>query len=125
MRLTVAGETPTVLAMCWPERRCRRKATTWSTMVGLVAARSRRGREERSTSPARPSAWNRATHLRAVRGQTPAARAAACGVCPTLKDGAHDPLSTERRQTGILMDVHPVLLGTLKCDTSSFLGPNR
>jgi hypothetical protein len=26
-----------------------------------------------------------------------------------LKDGAHDPLSTERRQAGILVDVHPVL----------------
>src|SRR4051794_37436653 len=43
------------------------------------------------------------------------ARADACGSCgglrrlPALEDGAHDPLSTNRRQPGILMDVHPVL----------------
>ena len=52
----------------------------------------------------------RATHLRAVRGQTPAARAAASGVCP-LTICRTNQLSTMRRQTGILMDVHPVLRG--------------
>ena len=43
---------------------------------------SRCGRDERSCKPSTPSARKRATHLRAVRGQTPAARAAASGVCP-------------------------------------------
>jgi len=41
-----------------------------------------RGRDERSMSPAEPSASNRFNHLRAVRGQTPAACAAASGVRP-------------------------------------------
>ena len=59
------------------------------------------------------------------------ARADACGSCgglrrlPALKHGAHDPLSTKRRQTGILMDVHPALRGTLKCGNSSFFGSGR
>ena len=56
-----------------------------------------------------PSALNRATHLRTVRGQTPAARPAASGVCP-LRTAFTKSLSTKWRQTGILVDVHPVLL---------------
>jgi hypothetical protein len=69
--------------------------------------------------------------LEAVDPFARGARADACGSSsglrrlPSLKDGAHDPLSTARRQTGILVDVHPVLRGTLKCGNSSFLGPNR
>ena len=47
-----------------------------------VGSRSRCGRDERSCKPSTPSARKRASHLRAVRGQTPAARAAASGVCP-------------------------------------------
>jgi hypothetical protein len=44
------------------------------TQCSLVGQRSRCG-DERSASPAAPSALNRASHLRAVRRQTPAARA--------------------------------------------------
>jgi hypothetical protein len=53
----------------------------------------------------------RATHF--ARG----ARADACGSCgglrrpPALDNCAHHALSTKRRQTGIVMDVHPVLRG--------------
>src|SRR5215204_3779583 len=45
------------------------------------------------------------------------ARADACGSCgglrrlPALDNCAHHALSTKRRQTGIVMDVHPVLRG--------------
>ncbi|GLS30757.1 ATP dependent DNA ligase domain-containing protein [Mesorhizobium albiziae] len=42
----------------------------------------KRVREDRSPSPARPLRRYRSTHLRTVRGQTPAACATACGVCP-------------------------------------------
>ena len=47
-----------------------------------LADRADRGRELRSFRPARPSASKRSTHLRTVRGQTPAASATAFGVCP-------------------------------------------
>src|SRR6516164_9684068 len=49
-----------------------------------VGRRSRCGRELRSCRPARPSARYRDSHLRMVRGQTPAANATACGVCPLI-----------------------------------------
>ena len=111
MRLTVAGETPASAAICLPVQRWRRSASTCSTIaggVGLSQAMRPRG-AIRQARPA-PSASKRATHLRTVRGQTPAARAAASGVCP-LNNLPHHSLSTMRRQTGILMDVHPVLRG--------------
>jgi hypothetical protein len=47
-------------------------------------------------------------HLRTVRGQTPAASATASGVCP-LATCPYNPLSTKRREPGILVHVHPVL----------------
>ena len=37
----------------------------------------------------------------------------------------YDPLSTTRRQAGILMHVHPVLPWNLKLQQLSFLGQNR
>jgi hypothetical protein len=42
-----------------------------------------------------------------VREQTPALSATAFGVCP-LSTLPHNPLSTARREPGILMHVHPV-----------------
>ena len=48
-----------------------------------VGRRKRCGGEERSCKPATPSARNRATHLRTVRGQTPTASPTASGVCPS------------------------------------------
>jgi hypothetical protein len=41
------------------------------------------------------------------------------------KHAAHKFRSTQRRQAGILMTVHPVLPGTLKLHNSSFLDPDR
>jgi hypothetical protein len=38
---------------------------------------------------------------------------------------SNNSFSTNRRQPGILMDVHPVLRGTLKFRNLSFLGPGR
>jgi hypothetical protein len=74
----------------------------------LAGARAEQHREvERFHKRHRPrAALKRATHLPA-------------------QDRPHHALSTKRRQTGILMDVHPVLRGTLKRRNSSFLGPNR
>jgi hypothetical protein len=40
-------------------------------------------------------------------------------------DLAHHGLSTARRQTGILVDVHPVLRESLKLRNSSFLAQDR
>jgi hypothetical protein len=59
------------------------------TQSSLVGQRSRCG-DERSASPAAPSALNRASHLRAVRRQTPAARATTSGVRPPLLPGEQD-----------------------------------
>lgn len=81
-RLTVAGDTLSSAAIRLPVKRCRRSASIRSTTAIGVGRCKRCGREERSCNPAMPSASKRATHLRAVRGQTPAARAAASGVCP-------------------------------------------
>jgi hypothetical protein len=83
-RLTVAGETPVSAAICLPVQRWRGSRSTFRTTSCGVGQRSRRGRELRSRSPARPSARYRATHLRMVRGQTPTANAAAFGVCPLI-----------------------------------------
>src|SRR5580704_16416483 len=81
-RLTVAGETPTVVAISLPGMRWRRRLAMRSTTSGGVGWRSRWGRELRSCNPARPSCWKRSAHLRPVRGQTPTASLAASGVCP-------------------------------------------
>jgi hypothetical protein len=43
----------------------------------------------------------------------------------TGRDVTDCALSTKRRQTGIVMDVHPVLRGITELRNSSFLGPNR
>ena len=69
--------------------------------------------------------------LEAVNPFARGARADACGACgglrrlPALDTRAHHALSTKRRQTGIVMDVHPVLWGITELRNSSFLGPNR
>ena len=78
----VAADTPVSAAICLPVQRWRRKASTCAITASGVGRLSRRGRDERSCSPATPSALKRFHHLRAVRGQTPAARAAASGACP-------------------------------------------
>ncbi len=53
------------------------RLTAWG-----VGRCSRWGRDERSCNPANPSRRYRSTHLRTLRGQTPAASATASGVCP-------------------------------------------
>lgn len=90
MRLTVAGETPVSATICLPVQRWRRRASTCAMIGSGVGRFSLCGRDDRSCSPAAPSVLKRRHHLRAV-------------------DQPHQPLSTERRQTGILVDVHPVL----------------
>ena len=109
----LAGQTLAAKGLDLRDNGCRRR---------LRAERC--GRDERSFNPSTPSALNRACHLRAVRGQTPAARAAASGVCP-LSICRTNKLSTMRRQAGILMDVHPVLRESLKLRNSSFLAQDR
>ena len=57
-------------------------------------------------------------------------RADACGSCGGLRrlpaqHFEHDTLSTARRQTGIVMNVHPVPRESLKLRNSSFLGRGR
>jgi hypothetical protein len=57
-------------------------------------------------------------------------RADACGFGDGLRrlpalDLSNNSLSTNRREMGILMNVHPVLRGTLKLRNLSFFGPGR
>src|SRR5258708_33029568 len=66
MRLTVAGDTPTSMAMCLPVWRCRRKASTAVHLDGGIWLGNERGLEERSRNPSTPSARNRPTHLATV-----------------------------------------------------------
>src|SRR5258708_13002041 len=68
MRLTVAGDTPTSMAMCLPVWRCRRKASTAVHLDGGVWLGNERGLEERSRNPSTPSARKRSTHLATVFG---------------------------------------------------------
>jgi len=76
-RETVAVDTPVSSAMRAPVMRSRRNCSMRLTTLGGVAARRCIGREERSCSPAGPSASKRCTHLRAVRSLTLNAAAAA------------------------------------------------
>jgi hypothetical protein len=62
--------------------RSRRRIAIASTRSPLVAWGERQGRDERSTSPASPSARKRATHFDAVRALTPTASAAAVNPHP-------------------------------------------
>ena len=73
-RLTVADETPTSTAICLPVQRCRRSRSIFSITAWGVGRCSRCGRDERSCNPANPSRRYRSTHLRTVRGKTPALR---------------------------------------------------
>jgi hypothetical protein len=95
-------------------------ASTCVTTASGVGRLSLCGRDDRSCRPATPSALKRFHHLRAVRGQTPVARAAASGVCPLSIWR-----STVRRQTGILVDVHPVLRVFLKLRNLSIPDQDR
>ena len=125
MRLTVAGETPTSAAICLPVKRWRRRADHLLDNGRGVGCRSRCGRDERSSNPARPSALKRATHLRTVRGQTPAARAAASGVCPlsTIARTMRSRPSGVRR--AFLWMFIRFSEESLKSRNSSFLGQDR
>ena len=64
-------------------------------------------------APANPSRRYRSTHLRPVRGQTPAACATASGVCPfaTCRTIRSRPRGVSR---AFLVHVHPVLPRNLK-----------
>jgi hypothetical protein len=64
-------------------------------------------------APANPSRRYRSTHLRTVRGQTPAACATASGVCPfaTCRTIRSRPRGVSR---AFLVHVHPVLPRNLK-----------
>src|SRR6266436_4479812 len=66
MRLTVAGDTPTLAAICLPVWRCRRNASIAEYVAGAVWLGKEWGREERSRNPSTPSARKRLTHLATV-----------------------------------------------------------
>src|SRR5260221_3316349 len=66
MRLTVAGDTPTLAAICLPVWRCRRNASITEYVAGAVWLGKEWGREERSRNPSTPSARKRLTHLATV-----------------------------------------------------------
>src|SRR6516165_3662715 len=112
MRLTVAAETPTSAAICWPVWRCRRKDSTAEQMAGVAWLGDESGLEDRSRKPSTPSAANRAIHLAAVFGVV-------------LNHRADHHLSTFRRQRRIPVRVHSVLCESLTFGDISVHGPNR
>jgi hypothetical protein len=83
MRLTVAVETPTATAICWPVRRCRRKAATAAQTAGGAGLGEQCGRDERSRKPPTPSASNRSIHSPTVLGVVLNRRAAAAFDSPS------------------------------------------
>ena len=68
MRLTVAGDTPTSVAICWPVWRCLRKASTAAQTAGVAWLGDESGFDERSRKPSTPSASNRPIHFATVFG---------------------------------------------------------
>jgi hypothetical protein len=68
---------PNSSAICGPEKRKRRNAQIVWTVCGGVRVGELCGRELRSINPSAPSTRHRASHLNAVRLDTPAASAAA------------------------------------------------
>ena len=110
MRLTVAGETPSSAAIALPVQRCRRRSPTRAITAAGAGLRRRCGRDERSSSPASPSARQRATHLRTVLTQSPKAVATAFGSALAPQRDAPVRLDYEA-SGGLLMDVHSVLQG--------------
>ena len=68
MRLTVAGDTPTSAAICWPVWRRLRKASTASQTAGVAWLGDESGLDERSRKPSTPSASNRSIHFTTVFG---------------------------------------------------------
>ena len=85
---TVESGIPNTIAISAPVIRKRRSAAIACTRSSAVRCGTDRGTEERSSSPACPSARYRRTHLPHVRSLTPAAAAAAV---------SDHPLSTTRR----------------------------
>ncbi len=88
-------------------QRARRKTSTASPVAQGVWLGEEWGLEDRSASPAMPSARNRPNHLATVL-----AVETACGLSlrhGLIHDGANHGLSTFRRKMGILVNVHSVL----------------
>src|SRR6185437_270898 len=95
MRLTVAADTPTSVAICWPVWRCRRNVSITAHVAGAVWLGDERGLEERSRNPSTPSARKRLTHLATVLGVVLNWRAATALLSPastTLRTIASRPL---------------------------------
>jgi hypothetical protein len=127
-RLTVAGKTRTSAVIALPVKRWRAAARSsqlqpeaWTGGTDLV------GRDDPVVQPSLRSDTDLSIHLRTIRGQMPTAWLnGLCGVCPLVRIELHDPLSSARRQSGILAHVHPVPVP--KCcgfDASCFLGRGR
>jgi hypothetical protein len=94
--LTVAGETPRPLAISCQKDACR---------AARRAPASGGATRTAATSGEKPDyafVSSRLNHLRAVRGQTPAACSAASGACPLRITERHNhPLSIVRRHSGL------------------------
>lgn len=109
-RLTVAGETPTSLAMCFRDLRSRRRASIRAKTCGGVGRYRRRGRELRSCRPAKPRLDSAQPTCAPYAGKRLRLVRAACGICPRSTSA-----TTRSRPCGVsLMDVHSVLRVSLK-----------
>ncbi len=109
---------------CLPDRRWRRNSPIRATICWGVGRLRRRGREERSAKPAPPCPAWRAIHLRSARGHTPAARAAACGLCPlaTCMTTSSRPIGVKRAFLGTFIRSSS---WPLKLRNSSLHDPDR
>jgi hypothetical protein len=81
-------------------------------LEGLPAGRGA-GAGLRSCRARAPPARRRASHLYAVRTDTPAARAASSTPPAMVANARHQKESTMHRHAGILVDVHPRFQGQL------------
>ena len=74
---------PSIQAIWWVPNRLARNRAIFRTMAARIRGRVRKGRVERSRSPASPSSRNRCTHFDAVCRLTQAATAASVMLQPS------------------------------------------
>ena len=114
MRLTVAGEMPSSAAICLPVRRYPTQSSPPARQrpAALAGANGVAANCDRSAQPGPHADSDQPTCERSA-GRRPRFGNGRSRL-PAL-DLPHNPLSTTRREPGILMHVHPVLsFGTLK-----------
>lgn len=117
-RLMMPHDSPSALAIGWPDKSSRRRSITCSTTSARMVLGMACGRELQSARPTSPSAWRRASHfttvpLRTYRADAPAARfrldsKERCGQSCACSSGRSFRVDVPRRRSGLIrLDEQP------------------